>query len=236
MICPHCRTAFHDSTERVLIGVDVDAGWAVDKRTCAACRRLVLTLESGVAARSPHGNFVGLNNSASSTLVRPRGAMRPACPPSVPKDIASDYAEACLVAADSPKASAAPSRRCLQSLLRSAAGAKAGDLANEIQQVLDAGKLPSYLSEAIDAVRNIGNFAAHPMKAQATGVVLDVEPGEAEWNLDVLEQLFDFYYVQPAALLALRRAHSRTGRPQLIRGVRQTYGMTGYGMRLGRLA
>jgi len=33
-----------------------------------------------------------------------------------------------------------------------------------------------------------------------------VEPGEAEWNLDVLESLFDFYYVQPARLQAKRAA------------------------------
>ena len=30
-----------------------------------------------------------------------------------------------------------------------------------------------------------------------TGAVVDVEPGEAEWNLDVLESLFDFYFVEP---------------------------------------
>jgi hypothetical protein len=51
-----------------------------------------------------------------------------------------------------------------------------------------------------------GNFAAHPMKSQQSGAVLDVEPGEAEWNLDVLEQLFDFFYVQPAILAAKRAA------------------------------
>jgi len=29
--------------------------------------------------------------------------------------------------------------------------------------------------------------------------VVDVEPGEAEWNLDVLDALFDyFYYIAPA--------------------------------------
>jgi hypothetical protein len=59
---------------------------------------------------------------------------------------------------------------------------------------------PSHLAEAIDAVRNIGNFAAHPLKSQSTGEILPVEPEEAEWNLDVLESLFDFYFVQPAIL------------------------------------
>ena len=47
-------------------------------------------------------------------------------------------------------------------------------------------------------VRNVGNFAAHPLKSETSGEILPVEPAEAEWNLEVLEELFDFYFVQPA--------------------------------------
>jgi hypothetical protein len=57
--------------------------------------------------------------------------------------------------------------------------------------------VPSYLSDDIDAVRNIGNFAAHPIKSTRFGEIVPVEPGEAEWNLDVLAGLFDFFFVQP---------------------------------------
>ena len=31
------------------------------------------------------------------------------------------------------------------------------------------------------------NFAAHPIKSMHTGEVIEVEPGEAEWLLDTLE-------------------------------------------------
>jgi hypothetical protein len=124
----------------------------------------------------------------------------------VDKRLASDYNEACLILAFSPKASAALSRRCLQTILREKAKVRKGDLAGEIQQTIDSGLIPSYLVESIDAVRNIGNFAAHPMKSTATGEIVDVEPGEAEWLLDVLESLFDFYFVQPALLKAKREA------------------------------
>jgi hypothetical protein len=69
----------------------------------------------------------------------------------------------------------------------------------------------------VDAVRNIGNFAAHPIKATATGEVLPVEPGEAEWNLDVLEALFDFFFVQPAVIKrkrdALNKKLASAGKP-----------------------
>jgi hypothetical protein len=80
------------------------------------------------------------------------------------------------------------------------------DLAGEIEQVLREGHLPSHLSEAIDAIRNIGNFAAHPIKSSNSGEVLPVEPGEAEWTLDVLDGLFDFYFVQPLVLEQKRAA------------------------------
>lgn len=44
------------------------------------------------------------------------------------------------------------------------------------------------------------------MKSTSTGVVVDVEPGEAEWNLDVVEALMDIYYEQPAVIAAKRAA------------------------------
>ena len=108
--------------------------------------------------------------------------------------------EAALVLSDSPKAAAALGRRCLQHLLREKAKVKPQDLFNEIQEVIDRRELDSDLASALDAVRVIGNFAAHPTKSQSTGEIVDVEPGEAEWTLDVLEQLFDRYYVQPEVI------------------------------------
>lgn len=72
----------------------------------------------------------------------------------------------------------------------------------EIQQVLDNGKLPSHLAEIIDAIRAVGNFAAHPTKSRSTGEIVPVEPAEAELNLEVLEGLFDFYFVSPAKTAA----------------------------------
>ena len=102
---------------------------------------------------------------------------------------------------------------------REKAGVKKGNLASEIQEVIDSGNLPSHLSESIDAIRNIGNFAAHPMKSTSTGEIVEVEVGEAEWILDVLEALFDYYFVQPALLKAKREALnkklSEIGKPNM---------------------
>jgi hypothetical protein len=75
------------------------------------------------------------------------------------------------------------------------------------------------LAEGIDAVRNIGNFAAHPIKSTNTGEIVDVEPGEAEWLLDLLEGLFDFYFILPAELQrkkeALNKKLADVGKPPM---------------------
>jgi len=79
-------------------------------------------------------------------LVRPKAISRGDAPQELPDKYKEDYLEACLVLADSPKASAALSRRCLQNLLREEAKTTAKDLFDQIQEVLDSGKLPSNLS------------------------------------------------------------------------------------------
>ncbi len=207
MKCPHCRVEFFAQSSPSHLGQDVTGSWQVDFIECPSCNNATINLINGSYSRAPNGAlaFTVKMNVHRVITVWPRTSTRPPCPQEVPNEIADDYKEACLVLADSPKASAALSRRCLQNLLRDAVKVKHGDLANEIQQVLDSKSLPSYIAEAIDAVRNIGNFAAHPMKSRITGDIVPVEPEEAFWNLDVLETLFDFYYVQPAQLLTKKK-------------------------------
>jgi hypothetical protein len=204
--CMHCLVEFHDEERITVIGRDVDDGWAISRFDCPACKRMNLYLVNAeLNITSPGGRYV-VSNRFSTVPIRPKGSNRPPCPPEVPDPLVEDYAEACLVLPDSPKASAALSRRCLQNLLREAAKVKPTNLANEIQQVIDSGNLPSHLVKVVDAVRQIGNFAAHPIKSQRTSEIVPVEPAEAEWNLDVLEALFDFYYVQPTVIAKKRAA------------------------------
>jgi hypothetical protein len=44
------------------------------------------------------------------------------------------------------------------------------------------------------------SLTSHPIKSQHSGEVVDIEPGEAEWSLDVLEGLLNFHFIQPALL------------------------------------
>lgn len=206
MKCPHCLVEIHANEEWSYLGSDKEGNWAIEKYRCPNpfCGRFIVYLVEGDTVYSQHPSggqrFEHIKPVRKRTLVRPKGANRPPVPPDVPPEFTEDYTEACLVLPDSPKASAALSRRCLQHILREKAGVKPSDLANEIQEVLDKNLLPSHIAEIVDAVRNVGNFAAHPTKSKQTGEVIDVEPGEAELNLDVIEALFDFYFVNPALI------------------------------------
>lgn len=212
MKCPHCLTDFHDeSTDTTILRrqgqlIERDqTSWQVRSRLCPTCGRAIITLVSSRWITTPP--LVTLFQDVHEYLVWPKGIARAPLPKEVTEPFASDYREACLVLADSPKASAALSRYCLQRILREVAGVKASDLSKEIDAVLPS--LPSSIAAALDAVRVIGNFAAHPIKSTNTGEIVDVEPGEAEWSLDVLESLFDFYFVQPALLAAKKAAMNK---------------------------
>src|SRR5437870_7310128 len=199
MKCPHCLENFHGSWNPMVMagsnGVpgDGDGQWQPLSTTCPACNKVIIKL---VQRRT--------DGTVNEQLVRPKAATRVPPPAEVPDEFAEDYREACLVLSDSPKASAALSRRCLQNLLRDHFGVEHGNLSAEIAEVLP--KLPGHLADAVDAIRNVGNFAAHPMKSTHTLEVIAVEPEEAEWCLDVLESLFGFAFVQPALLEAKRDA------------------------------
>jgi len=218
MKCPHCLVEFHDEGKSIYLGVDETANWGMNTCKCPACKKYIFTLYESHDPVSGPGGVIAYNKQRTF-LVYPKMYSRAPLSPHVPAHFADDYKEACITLPDSPKASAALSRRCLQHLLRDVAGVKHSNLANEIQEVLDKKELPSYLSTSLDAIRNIGNFAAHPMKSQSTGEILDVEPGEAEWNLDVLESLFDFYFVQPEILKekqkALNAKLKKAGKPPM---------------------
>lgn len=196
MKCPHCLKSYHPQVQAHPLGEDCDEIWQLFWQNCPSCGKFIIHLSH----LYPGGDV------KKSFLVYPRAMSRSPLSADVPEKFAQDYKEACLVISDSPKASAALSRRCLQNILREQAKVKPQNLSKEIDEVLSSKILPSFLAEGIDAVRSIGNFAAHPIKSSSTGEVVDVEPGEAEWLLDLLEGLFDFYFIQPAKLQRKREA------------------------------
>ncbi|SJN38509.1 Phage protein [Sphingobacterium faecium PCAi_F2.5] len=221
MKCPHCLIEINPNYKESLIGKDTTGYFSTFQMNCPneKCQKLIIELAAGDLRKDHYDNVVGIKNIKSRISINPLTSIRSPAPAVVDKKFSEDYKEACLILTFSPKASAALSRRCLQNILREKAKVKKGDLANEIQEVIDNGHLPSHLIESIDAIRNIGNFAAHPNKSKSTGEIVEVEFGEAEWLLDVIEALFDFYFVQPELLKAKRDALNiklaEMGKPQM---------------------
>lgn len=203
MKCPHCNEGVHDSRTHSWLGEDGSAELFVYHMQCPECDQQFVYLFKS-SSSDPYGNPIGARYD--EVMVWPREGSRPPAHSDVPDAFAADYNEACQVLGLSPKASAALSRRCLQHLLREEGGVKPGRLSDEIQEAIDEGSLPTHITASLDCLREIGNFAAHPTKDKQTGEVLKVEPGEADWTLDTVESLFDFYFVMPAKAAARKAA------------------------------
>jgi hypothetical protein len=230
--CPHCNSGIYEgfTESQAVIAPQVNSRtgeflahqlvWNISHLRCPECHESIIFLKRIQYVQNPPqpGRPSPPPPAPFSFMAFPSSYSR-AIPPEVPNPYRQDFVEACKVLTDSPKASAALSRRCLQAILRDKAQTKSRDLADQIDEVIKSGKVPSHIEEGLHAVRQIGNFAAHVMKSTATGVILDVEPGEAEWNLEILESLFDFYFVQPA-VTAKRKAElnkklKAAGKPEL---------------------
>lgn len=192
MKCPHCLHAIKPNiNENIIIANHNNIRWAVNDLICPNCDKVVLFL-----VKKERSGSIFINRD--SRYIYPKLTQNQPLPVEVDDAVViNDYNEAGLVLADSPKSSAALSRRCLQYILRNKIKTKEKDLADQIQEVIDNKMLPSEISEGLDAVRNIGNFAAHTQKSIATGEIVDVEPHEAEWNMEILYDLIDYVYVRP---------------------------------------
>lgn len=179
-----------------------ERGIRVSHGQCPHCDNFLVRVETG-EINEEEGPGLALID-VKEEIVYPKGASRP-LDSEVPEPYAGEFREASTIQNMSPKASAALSRRVLQNVLREEFEIKHRSLAQEIDDFIKLKGVPSHLSGAVDAVRNIGNFAAHPSKNSDTGTIVEVEPGEAEWLLDVLDALFDFTFVQPKRLEERKR-------------------------------
>lgn len=135
-------------------------------------------------------------------------------PEYIPEQIRRDYSEAALIIDLSPKASATLSRRCLQGIIRDfwgitpefwdsytdfkrEVGVKYSSKANlwqEIKAVEHLGGVSAPIVAAFKQLKDIGNIGAHP--EMDVGVIVDVEPGEAETLVKLIELIIQQTYIQ----------------------------------------
>ena len=114
MKCPHCSVTIYEDIQEKFIAQDDYFAWYFKYQKCPACKELIIYLKSYPTDYN--------DNKIREILVYPKTIARDPLSPDVPEEFKNDYIEACLVLSDSPKASAALSRRCLQKLLREKRG------------------------------------------------------------------------------------------------------------------
>lgn len=197
MNCPHCTIAFHASWNPwTLLGNEQRNQVQARMCTCPQCARAVVELAA-----------FGQDESE----LKPRRRVYPSAitrvvPPEVTTPYSTDYKEAAEVLPISPKASAALSRRNVQAILQDKARVTGDNLHSQIGEILARPDVPQSIKDTIDMVRHVGNLAAHPIKSTHTGEIVEVELHEAEALLEVLDSLFDFYFVLPAKNASRRDA------------------------------
>jgi len=219
MICPHCATVvrFDWEIEGPILVEDTTTFILYD--TCPSCDECVIHYaDLDYDPKKVQVKLDQLENLGQDTLIYPK-KNRVQNFDYIPEEYVEDYHEATKILAMSPKASAALSRRLLQHILRHEYKISKKNLSEEIHAFISLSGIPSHLTDAVDAIRHIGNLAAHPEKETETGRIVSVEPGEAEWLIEVIEALFDFTFIQPKKLEQRRNELNakleKLGKPQL---------------------
>lgn len=200
MKCPHCSLGIKFEPEHYTVhqleknATEQASGIELSYGFCPECKNLIVLLK--------YGEYRWIDDQGELTEIRKEDNLYPKfsrriIDPLVPTKYAEAFNEANSVLSISPKASAALSRRLLQSLIRDEYEITFDNLSKEIDAFLKLPDIPSYVKEAVDAIRKVGNWAAHPNKYEVTGEIVNVESEEAGWLIDVLEALFDVTFIEP---------------------------------------
>jgi hypothetical protein len=208
--CPHCNITqtvvdqrIHHFKQHLQVG-DVfieNPAYEIHAIGCSnkECKKVQITLGFGKAHYANGTSTTGNIKHEFYKRITPSDAGKPQ-PDYIPLAIRQDYYEACQISSLSPKASATLARRCLQGVIRDFCGISKTRLIDEIsslREAVDQGKAPLGVTpdtvDALDHVRSIGNIGAHMEKD--INIIIDVEPDEALILIELIESLFDEWYV-----------------------------------------
>jgi hypothetical protein len=209
--CPYCNRAqtvtegrFSSVGQRFTIGeTSIGSIGLQGEAICCSneeCLRPTVTAWVQSITSDHHGKvFFRHGEPIIKKRMIPESSAKPQ-PEFIPLVLREDYLESCLIRDLSPKASATLARRCLQGMLRDFCGVSGKTLFAEIEALrllIAEGKAPMGVSlesvEAIHHVREVGNIGAHMEKD--IDHIVPVEPEEAQLLIELIESLFEEWYV-----------------------------------------
>jgi hypothetical protein len=202
MQCPHCQREYDAQPHVFALGEDPDGAWQVASARCPTCERLIVTL---------------CTKDGCSYPIRPLAATRARLSADVPAEVAADYHAAAQIIYYSDEASAALSRRVLYQFLGERLDASEPGLHGRIRETLASPEVPAYLKEALRTYSRVARLTDENKKSTDPEALAPVQPGEADWLLDVLESLFELYFVEPARMR--RKLESLEEQAGLLPGV-----------------
>jgi hypothetical protein len=187
MRCPFCSSLTADDwqTAGMISGTGKDfTSLSIDWMRCAnpECEQTVVRMRE-VQYRVVNGQPT---SSPTEWIARPRGGIRP-IDPLVPEPLRTDYLEAAAILDLSPRMSAALSRRVLSDLLGRYAQRDEDNLTAKIERFTEDPSHPPRLRENLQRLPKGGDEEPN-----------SVDHDEAEWMLDLLDRLFDYFIVDPA--------------------------------------
>ena len=194
MECPHCFNEFdpnkYEHRENRIHIDDGNTEILVFHFECPDCQR----------ASIYYCIIDGEEDSGTEFPIYPRPDSRKPCPPKTPEHIRQDYYEACMLIRNSPTASAIICRRILENVIVDVTGVEVKNLSRALDDLIANDPLPSNLLTQIEAIKHIGNLAAHGVNITDFGEPVSVSYKDADWSLKILAELLDYYYAQPAKI------------------------------------
>jgi Domain of unknown function (DUF4145) len=163
------------------------------------CQQVIIRL---IDARPDHSVITAEGHPQMTTqrwVVYPRfGEVTRPIDPLIQDPLRTDYLEAAAILDTSHRMSAVLARRILSDLLTKYANKTQINLVAQIDAFTSEPGHPKRLTDNLYYFREVGNFGAHTQEDRDDATVIDVDREEAEWTLDLVDRLFDYFIVQPA--------------------------------------
>jgi hypothetical protein len=164
-----------------------------------ACRELIVRIHERTARYGEPFPIM----TTETWVARPRAGATRSIDPSVSDKYRRDFSEAVEILNRSPRMSAVMARRILADLLEEYDGRTDWGLDDRVRKFVEDRSHPLSIRENVEHLLKAGDFGAHK-KTNDQDVIIEIDTVEAEWTLDLVERLFDYFIVQKAKDAAMR--------------------------------